>query len=161
MASRAAQVRDAAAAAIRAAWSPTAPDAVTGVWAADIVLDPERPAEALAGRQVYVFCSALTQPRVLDRGGVVRRYAVSVLAVERYTSPGPVPAAWVDDRAEFVETTVFAVLAAPALRLLDGAVRLAMDEEHGVDAVCDRDLLQRNQTFWSVGTFVFQEVVTP
>jgi hypothetical protein len=40
-------------------------------------------------------------------------------------------------------------------------MRLAMDEEHGVDAVCDRDLLQRNQTFWSVGTFVFQEVVTP
>ncbi len=158
MSSRAAQVRDACAAAIRAAWSPAAPDAVTGVWATDVVLDPDRPDELLAGRQVYVFATSLTQPRLVDRGGVLRRYLVSALVAERYDSAGPVPTAWVDDRVAFVEAKVLGVLAAPSLRLLDGAVRLAMDEEHGIDLVCDRELLQQVRTFWSVGTFVFQEV---
>lgn len=161
MASRSATIRDSIVAAIQAAWSPTAPDDVTGLWATDVVLDPDKGADRLlTGRQVFVIVASQSQPRLLDRAGSLRRYVVGVLVAERYTAgAGPVPTAWVDERIEFCEAKVLDTLANLNLVLSDGAVRLMFEEEQSLDLLCDRNMLQHNQTFWAVGTFVYQQVV--
>lgn len=161
MASRAASVRDGVVAAIQAAWSPSAPDGVSGVWAKDIVLDVDKGGDRLlTGRQVFVIVASQTQPRVADRKGSLRRYVVGVLVAERYEGgAGAVPTEWIDERVEWAEANVLDLLANPNITLSDGAVRLAFDEEQGIDAILDREILQKHRTFWSVATFVFQQVV--
>ena len=159
MPSRMAQVRDAAAGVIRAAWNPSAPDAVSGVWVRDVRLDPEK-ADVLAGRQVYVVAGGLEQPEVVDRDAQLQRYTVGVLVCERYTdAAGDVPDDWTDARVGFVEQCVFGPLADPALALLGGAVRTAWDAPQAIDLPCDRDMIRSKRCFWSVCTFSFQEVV--
>jgi hypothetical protein len=164
--SRAAQVADAVADVITAAWKdadggPDAPSGVCREWAKDVVLTGDDPTRLLAGRQVLVFASGLEQPEVLDRGEQVQRYTVGVLVCERYTeSAGDVPKAWVDERVGFVEAVVFKPLASPRLKLFGGAVRQEFGLPNAVDVLCDRDMLRQRRTFWAVATFNFRELVT-
>lgn len=160
MASRAAQVADAVRDLIQAIWLPSAPNGIQRVWAGDIVLNPDDPANLIQGRQVYVFPVSLTQPTLLNRLDQMRRYLIAVLVAERYTdAPGPIPASWVDDRVDFVENAIFTNLSNPGVSLLEGAVRLVFDEEQGIDILADREVLQQQRTFWSVMTLIYQEVV--
>jgi hypothetical protein len=160
VASRMAEVRDAAAAVIRAGWNPSLPDAVSGVWVKDVRLDPEH-ADVLAGRQVFVIAGGLERVEVYDRDAQLRRHTVGVLVCERYAdAAGDVPDEWIDARVAFVEGEVFARLSAPELDLTgDGTVRIAFDVPAAIDLPCDRDLLRSKRCFWSVCTFTFQELV--
>jgi hypothetical protein len=159
MASRVAEVADALADAIRTAWGPNAPDAVSRVWFKKINLDPEKP-DVLTGRQVFVIGGVAERAEVIDRAEQQRRYTVGVLTCERYTdAPGDVPDAWIDERVAFVEQKVFNTLADPHLDILGGTVVGEVDAVPAIDVPVDREMIQTKRAFWSVATFTFLEVV--
>lgn len=158
MAARIIDLADAAAAAIEAAWSPVAPDAVTREYAPDVVTNPDDPA-VVTGRRVYVLPAGYGDEGFATRAELDKRYTLSVMVVERYADgPGPVPTAWVDERVAFVEEMVWRVLRDPALTLLDGDVIPATEDTAEVTAVYDFAELPEKLLFVSVARFTFMEI---
>lgn len=133
-------------------------DAVTRVYAPPVNLTDDSDG-ALAGRQVFFFPGPYAAGQ-LARDSQWRKYTVRALVVERYTAAaGGPPTAWVDDRVDFVEATIFNPLADQSKFLVDQMTAdPEADPDHAtIDVLYDVDVLLNHKTFWSVATFRFAE----
>lgn len=152
MASRIVEVCDAVVAVIAAAWTPTAPDAVSREYDADI------DSKKLTGRKVYVFPASYTNPEPASRSEDINDYAVAVMVVERYDpeQQGRIPNSWVDDRIAFVTDKVYGPLSdARSVTLLGELYPFTAE----VDPVYDVDELRSRKLFLSVVNLTFRESV--
>jgi hypothetical protein len=157
MSARIIAVCDAVVAAIGAAWTPTAPDAVTRVYAPPVTLTADDPITVLTGRQVFVFGLQYSIPSLQTRADWDRTERIDVLVVERYTADsGAPPTAWLDARVDFVESLYMALRTPASFPLADTA--WPQQEQPDPVIVYDRDVLLQHRTFWSQFTVNFEEV---
>lgn len=158
------EVCEAVASFIRTTWTPIAPDAVTRTYGPDIGLTPDDDATLLSGRQVFVFPASYAVPVQVTRAEVEWRYGVTVLVVERFDQDGETagtpPVAWMDERIEFVENTIFKPLRDQDLTLLGSVIPSLAEggEVAQVNVVYDLDLFLKHRAFWSQVTLPFEEV---
>lgn len=150
------QVCDAWVAALVARWSPTSPDGAQRVYDTNVVLNPDRP-DQLEGRQVFIFPRTYRTQARHSRSQDERSYEVSVLVVEVYPGPQPVPTAWVDDRVDFVSSQVWPFLD----NVRQGYVVDQVWPEPGAEVqVYDPEKLRELKLFWSWVDAELREVTT-
>lgn len=152
MAARVVQLRNAMAAMIEAAWSPTPPDEVIPTFRYDVYT------ESIHGRKVIVFPEAYSgSPET--RGGDSTDYGYQVWIVRRYEEQGDPPDEWVAAELEFVESV--ANLFDPRTLLLgadpESGRSGAYPQEADVTTVYDVVDLIEQKLFISVITVLLRE----
>jgi hypothetical protein len=157
MAARIAEVRDAAAAKITAAWSPADPDGVVARYRVDI------DSATHEGRKVYVFPSATASPEPATRGEDVFDYTLAFMVIERFTAAdgmGDPAEAWVDERVAWVEWLWKLLGDARAERLLadeEDPDSGLWPEVAEITTVYDLEELAERKLFVSVVTVTYRE----
>jgi hypothetical protein len=161
-AARVVDVADAVVAQIRAAWSPTAPDAVQRAWVANVCCNLDQPDQLIQGRQVYVIPVTHATPAWWDRQTKQNKYTVAVLVAERFTGEGWPDNAFLDPIVLWGEQTIFFPLSDPGLVLTGpaGVVTKANPSPQDmpeVPVLIDRDKLTELKLALIQYTLVYQD----
>lgn len=157
MSARVLNTADAVVSVIQTWWNPTSPDAVERDYVPDVILNPDDPG-VLTGRKVWIFPASHGAPEMVTRAELRRTDTIAFLVVERYTdAAGKVPAAWLDERVEFVQG-LYDLIRDPNLDILDGTVVVRPVDPGSVEVVYDRDVLMEHRTFWSYGSVTYERV---
>ncbi len=156
MAARVIEVADAVVAFLQASWVPVAPDLVERVYGAEFGLtvgyEP-----LLAGRRLMVYPATYEHPNLETRTIYRKEFVLKVCGVERYTGDEALPPKeWMDDRVEWFEKKVFLPLRNQNLVVLTSLIP-SLENPATVDEVYDIAKYFENKTFWTTGTFSFQE----
>lgn len=156
---RIADLRDAVAASLAAAWAPTLPDAVESTWLARISFDENDEAELTVGRHLYVIAGGVSLAP-LTRSHWKNGYTIGVVFVERYTDTDDPPDDWIDARVKWWERTVLYPLCAPSLTLAgpEGIVTDARPDPETppeVTTFVDRELLTECKAVLIACNFAF------
>lgn len=135
---------------IAAAWSPSANNEVARAY------QVREQAAALTGRKVWVF-PAEYEFDVENRGEDRFAHLVSIICAERFTEPGLPGRDWIDERVDFVHSTLVAGLYYAQEGPLVWSGRSAWTRSARV-SVLDRDKLTTTPAlFWSQVDLEFEE----
>lgn len=130
--------------AISTAWSPSSPNTISRVYVAPVSIDD---LSNLTGRHIYVWPIRYSdQPE--NRGETRYFMTLGVLIVERYTTAGFPPNAWMDALVYFVENTVKPAVDYDGTAPLAIGSRKVYTEKVDVD-VYDAEKLNQKNLFWS------------
>lgn len=138
---------------VRAAWQPAAPDLVERLYEAPIDTSKKG-----AGRRVYLFPTTYSSEPA-NRGHDLYSHKIFALTVEKYEDAGRPPAAWVDERVDFVYEQLFQGLDfSHSGPLLWGSRSIVTKTIEPVD-LYDAAYLVQMKVFWCELTFEFNEIL--
>jgi len=155
LATRLIEVCDGVAAAISAAWSPIAPNAVTRDYVTEEIF------ASMTGRKVFVSppidddepAREVQRP---SRSEVINGFKVRIEIYEKYTAAGRPTKAWLDTRVQFVDTVYTAIdLITPGAYLLSALWTETIEKV----SIADMQAVDKNKIFFAVLDFDFQELV--
>lgn len=144
------QLADAAAQRISAAWNPVAPN--------EILRDYVIPAkvDAIVGRKVWIWPVAHATQGPATRAADIEEHQIALVIAERYTGTEPrPPKAWIDERVNFVEQSIWDLLSDVRNQFLVENVW----PQSGEILVFDWTMLNKLQTFWSEIELTFREEI--
>lgn len=154
--SRVLQFCDALVTTIREAWGPTAPDEVARKYVARTPL-------SFKGRRVFVYPTRYSDEPA-TRGEVFATYPVTLWVAEAYPEAADMASdavrEWADERVDWVEAVLYAAIdfgSGDLPPLIVGGRKGVVLESCEV-GVCDADLLDTKQLFWSELDCVFREL---
>lgn len=146
------------AAAVQAAWNPTAPDAVAWDFFRRWSDLDKAASDTLLGRQVVFFPSDYGKQSE-DRGEDRYTHRITALVVERYTGAGDPTRAWTAERVDFVHERIVKGLWYTRDRAAANRNLMSVSADA---AVCDTDKLTgANKLFAAEVQLVYDEIRVP
>jgi hypothetical protein len=159
---------DTVVATIAAAWSPTAPSAVSRQYVPRTGFARDDRNVLVQGTQIYVF-PADYSGQAMDRGEQLEVYTIGIVVVSRWTNtdgtdPSGIPQnSWVDGLVLLVQQKVYDLLQDMTAQWTSpntGAVFFRDRDTPGtVDIVYDVRTLSQHKAFWSELTFTLNSLV--
>lgn len=121
------------------------------------VYDIEFDLGTFTGRKVRVFPVSYDTDDPATRKEDYYDGQLSIIYLERYTSPGSPPVEWIDERVELVETRIF-----NTFKDVTQPLHLAVywSESCKVTTVYSNDVLRKHKVFWSEVEITFRRLLS-